>query len=110
MGLRATASICSVPKKYRPHGELFCFRRKKELVVLGEMVDFGYCLPVETLKACAVCGLHMMSEENTSGSSGSTCPDLGDTWRYGCPRSPDWDGTATSTARAHLLLSSMSTM
>ena len=37
-----------------------------------------------------------MSEENTSGSSGSTFPDLGDTWRYGCPRSPDWDSDVDS--------------
>ena len=26
-----------------------------------------------------------------SMSSGSLSPDLGDAWRYGCPRSPDWD-------------------
>ena len=22
---------------------------------------------------------------------GSTSPDLGDMWKYGCPKSPDWD-------------------
>ena len=30
------------------------------------------------------------------GSSGSQSPDLGDAWRTGCPRSPDWDTDAYS--------------
>ena len=25
-------------------------------------------------------------------SSGSMSPDFGEMWRYGCPKSPDWDG------------------
>ena len=28
--------------------------------------------------------------------SGSHSPDLGDRWRYGCPKSPDWDSDADS--------------
>ena len=29
---------------------------------------------------------------NVSGTSGSTSPDLGDMWKYGCSKSPDYDG------------------
>ena len=29
-------------------------------------------------------------------SSGSQSPILGDMWRYGCPKSPDWDGDVES--------------
>ena len=29
--------------------------------------------------------------DNVSISSGSLSPSLGEMWRYGCPRSPDWD-------------------
>ena len=41
VGLRTTASIWNVPKKYGPHGELF-FLLQKEQVVLREIADFGY--------------------------------------------------------------------
>ena len=30
-------------------------------------------------------------DDNVSMSSGSLSPDLEDLWKYGCPRSPDWD-------------------
>ena len=30
-------------------------------------------------------------DDNVSILSGSLSPDLWDLWRYGCPRSPDWD-------------------
>ena len=29
-----------------------------------------------------------MAAESASGSSGSQSPDLGDMWRYGCPKKP----------------------
>ena len=29
-------------------------------------------------------------------SSGSQSFDLGDTWRFGCPKSPDWDSDVVS--------------
>ena len=77
VGLRTTTGIWNVPKKYGPHGELFFFMKKKETVVLREMVDFGQCIPVEKMKACAMCVLRMMAErpsgrveEITSMSSG----------------------------------------
>ena len=43
VGLRTTASVWNVPKKYGPHGVLF-FLVKKEPVVVREVVDFGPCL------------------------------------------------------------------
>ena len=47
------------------------------------------------IKACAVCGLRMTAEENTSMSSGSPSPDLRDMWRC-CPKSPDWNSDVDS--------------
>ena len=41
-------------------------------------------VPAETLRACALIGLHLMAAESASGSSGSQSPDLGDVWRNGC--------------------------
>ena len=32
-----------------------------------------------------------LADENASISCGSMSPDLGEMWRYGCPKSPDWD-------------------
>ena len=31
------------------------------------------------------------ASDNASISSGSLSPDLGEMWKYGCPRSLDWD-------------------
>ena len=33
----------------------------------------------------------MYTDDNVSISSGSLSPDLGEMWRYGCPKSLDWD-------------------
>ena len=49
----------NVPKKFGPHGELFLFLLKKEPMVLTELVEFGPCVSAETVKACALIGLHM---------------------------------------------------
>ena len=40
--LRTASTHWNVPKKYGPHGELFFFLLKKELVVLSEVVQFGH--------------------------------------------------------------------
>ena len=32
----------------------------------------------------------MMAEENALGSDGDSSPDLGEMWKYGCPKSPVW--------------------
>ena len=45
----------------------------------------------ETPQACALTGLPPLAAEGEAGSSGSQSPDLGDTWKYGCPKCPDWD-------------------
>ena len=50
----------------------------------------------ETLKACALIGLHLMAAGGDAGSSGSQSPDLGDMWKYSCQTSPDWDGDVES--------------
>ena len=36
--------------------------------------------------------MHFQSDvdESVSVTSGSMSPDLGDMWKYGCPKSPDW--------------------
>ena len=89
MGLRTTAGIWNAPNKYGPQGELFFLNN--EPVVLRETVDFGHCIPVETFKACAMCGLHMMDEEKISLSRSSISPYLGDMLRYGCRKSAEWN-------------------
>ena len=55
-------------------------------MVLSELVEFGPCISAETVKACALIGLHMMAEENALRSDSDSSPDLGDMWRYGRPR------------------------
>ena len=68
--IRGTACICGQHSgKYGPHGELFFFLLKKEPMVPGEFVEFGPCFSAETVKACALIGLHMTAEEK--------CPSVG---------------------------------
>ena len=88
--LRTASTQWNVPKKYGPHGELFFFLVKKEPTVLSELVEFGPCVSAETVKACALIFLHMMAEENALRSDSDSSPDLGEMWRYGCPKSPVW--------------------
>ena len=40
----------------------------------------------ETLKACALIGLHLLAADYEMGSSGGQSPDLGDMWKYGRPK------------------------
>ena len=58
--------------------------KKKEPTALSELVEF------ETVNACALIGLHMMVEENALWLGSDLSPDLGDLWRNGCPKSPEW--------------------
>ena len=39
-------------------------------MVLSEFAEFVPCIPVETVKACALIGLHMRTEENAFGRTG----------------------------------------
>ena len=72
------------------HGELLFFLLKKQLMDLSELVEFGPCVSAERVKACALIGLHVMAEENFLRSDSGSSPDLGETWRYGCPKSLVW--------------------
>ena len=58
---------------------------------LTKAVPFNPFVSAETLKACALIGLHLLAAEDEAGSSGGQFPDLRDMWRHGCPKSPDWD-------------------
>ena len=63
------------------------------------------CVSAETLKACALIGLHLMAADHGVGSSGSHSPDLGETCGDAViPKSPD-----SNVAKALLLLSSATT-
>ena len=62
---------------------------KKEPTVLSELIEFGPCISADTMNARALFGLQVMAEENALRSD-SDSPDLGDMWRYGCPKSPVW--------------------
>ena len=65
----------------------------------------------ETLKACALIGLHLLAAEGEAGSSDSQSPDLGGMLRYGCPESPDWDSESRRLkANALLHVSCANTM
>ena len=46
---------------------------KKEPMVLSELVRFGPSIPVETVKACALIGLHKMIEEKSGRSENGFC-------------------------------------
>ena len=66
-------------------------------VVLSELIEFAPCVPAETVKACALIRLHMMVEENALRSDSDSL-DLGDMWRYGCPKKSVWGGKGVEWA------------
>ena len=86
VGLRTSAGVWNVPKKYGPYGELFFFLMKKEPFVPTKAVEFRPCIAAETLKACALIGLHVIAEEATSLSLSGLSPELGGMCRCGGPR------------------------
>ena len=83
--------------KYGPHGELFLFLFKQELVVASKGVLPNPFVSAETLRARWLIGLHLLAAEGEAGSSGSQSPDLGDMWRYGCPKSPQWISSCSTS-------------
>ena len=83
--------------KYGPHGELLFFLIKKEPVAVSNEVPFKLVLLVETLKVCALVGLHFLAAEGEAGSIGSQSPELGDMWRQGCPKSPEWISSCSAS-------------
>ena len=94
--LRTASTYWNVPGKYRPHDELFFFLTQKPVVASNEVLPNPY-VSAETLKACALIGLHLVGAEGEEGSSGSRCPDLGDVWRHGCPMSPEWFSSCSTS-------------
>ena len=76
------------PREVSPHGELFFFLLEKDQVALGELIELGPCVSAETVKACALIGLHMMAEENALRSYSDSSPDLGDMWEVWLPKKP----------------------
>ena len=88
-----------------PHGELCLFFIKKSPFALTEAAQFKPFVPVETLKACALIGLHPMAD-GESVSRGGPSLDLGDMWRHGCPTSPNWDSDGEKWSESEGLSSS----
>ena len=99
MGCCALAFMILFLRKYGPHGELFFFLTKKDPFALTEAVQFKPFILAETLKACALTGLHLMTGEGEAGPSGCQSPDLGDTWRGRLPKNARI-GTATANRGA----------
>ena len=97
--LRTASTHWNVPGKYGPQGELFFFHLKKEPMVLSKLVEFGLCFSAETVKARALTVLHMMAEENALWSDRDSSPDLGETWKYGCPQSRVWSDDGLENER-----------
>ena len=54
VGLRPTASVWNIPRKYGPFGELLFFLIKKELFALTKALEPRLRVTAETLKACAL--------------------------------------------------------
>ena len=93
----ASTFFRKVPEKYRPQGELFFFLISKEPVAFSNEVPFKPVVLAETLKACALIGLHLLAAEGEAGSSGSESPELGDRWKYGRRKSPGWISSCSSS-------------
>ena len=74
--LHTASTLWNVPGKYGPHGELLFVLLKKEPMVLSELVVFG------TLR------LGRNSECMCLDRTAHDGPDLGDMWRYDCPKKP----------------------
>ena len=93
VGLRATSSDWNVPRKYGPHNELFFLLVKKEPFAFPNAMEFEPFVPAETLRACALIGLHQMAARGVSGSSSSCdafAPELGEIPGLSGPRYPLW--------------------
>ena len=84
-----------IQEKYGPYSDLFFFLIK-EPFALTQAVQFKPFVPAETLKACALIGLHLMAAGEV-GSSGSQSPDVGDMGRHGCPKSPGWISSCSTS-------------
>ena len=95
--LRTASTHWNVPGKYGPHDELFFFLIQKEPVVASNEVLPNPYVSEETLKVCAMFGLHLLAAGGEAGSSGSQSPGLGDMWRHGCPVSLEWVSSCSAS-------------
>ena len=101
-----------MPGKYGPHGELLFFLIQKDLTSMLGIETFSSFFTADigtpffsadVLKKCALMGMHQTAEEGKEVERVVVkTPDLGDTWRYGCPKSPmsksedeDWQENAS---------------
>ena len=57
-------------------------------MVLSELIEFGPSILAETVKACALIGLHVMAEENAFRLDKDSSPHLEEMWKFGCPTNP----------------------
>ena len=87
---RTASTHWNVPEKYGPHGELFFFFIKMEQMVASHEVLPNPCVSAETLKACALVGLHLLAAEGEDGSSGSQSPDFRRHVEIWVSKSPIW--------------------
>ena len=55
-------------------------------------------ISAETVKACALIGLHMTAEECAPRSDSDSSPGFGDMWRCGCPKSNVWGSNGVEWA------------
>ena len=55
------------------------------------------CVSAEALEARALIGLHLLAADFEVGSLGSQSPDLGDMWKYRCPKSPIWSSPCSTS-------------
>ena len=51
----------------------------------------------ETQMACALIGLQLFAAEGGAASSGGQSPELGNMWRQGRPKSPEWVGSCSAS-------------
>ena len=72
--LRTSSSSWNVLVKCGPHSELFFFSVRKEPVALTKAVPFKPFVSAQTLKACALIGLHLLAAEDEAGSIGGQFP------------------------------------
>ena len=66
--LRTASTYWNVRGKYGPHGDLFFFLIKKEPLAVSSNVPSNPFVSAETLKACALIGLHPLTAEGEAGS------------------------------------------
>ena len=92
--LRTASVEWNVTGKYGPHGELFFFLVQEELAIAPNIINPDSRTPffsADVLKKCALIALHVTAKEGRGGESGCHVLGMGDSWKFGCPKSPMWE-------------------